>query len=299
MTTGSERVSSTWRRPMRQVGPVLFVDAPEQQGPWAVRQQRDPPRQCGDVVEVRVPGGDQVLQQLLGPLPHRPQRCQCVVEGRLLGGHLGIGRGSGHAHRGPISAKTRAKAPAQKSPDIPGTLLHLDLSKQALQLVFRLLVRLDFEPLTEGPYCAVTLPNSTARSKTFFGPVAPAGASSARVGTSRATAGSSQAADGVAGHRSRHRLPPGSAENHRLEPERLGWTVGHPFGRRCDVRAGVSAGSNMTAIRDISAIPTGWCEKLRCLSAPASSDASAGPPAGGAVPWTGRSAAPSSNSSMT
>ena len=106
---------------------LLFVDAPEQQGSWAVRQERDPPRECGHVVQVRVPCCDQVLQQLLGALPHGPQRSERVVEGGLLGGHFGIGRGSGHAHRSRISAKTRAKAPAQKSPDIPGTVLHLDL----------------------------------------------------------------------------------------------------------------------------------------------------------------------------
>ena len=101
------------------------------------------PREGGHVVEVRIPGGDQVRQQLLGSLPHGGQRRQGMVEGGLLGGDLGIGRGSGHAHRGPNSAKSRGKAPAQKSPDIPGTVLHLDLSQQALQLVFRLLVRLE------------------------------------------------------------------------------------------------------------------------------------------------------------
>ena len=117
-------------------GPVLLVDAPEEQRSWAVRQQGDPPRQRGDVVQVRAAGGNQVLQKPLGSLPHRPQRSQRMIEGGLLGGHLGVGRGSGRAHDGPFSAKTRAKAPAQKSPDIPGTVHDLDLSNKPFSWYF-------------------------------------------------------------------------------------------------------------------------------------------------------------------
>ena len=138
---------------MRQVGPVLFVDAPEEQRPWAVRQQGDPPGERGHVVEVRVPRGDQVLQQLLGPLPHGSQRSQRVVEGGLLGGDLGIGRGSGHAHRGPTLRQNTRKSARAKVPGHSGDSTPFRPLEQALQLVFRLLVRLDFEPLTEGPYC--------------------------------------------------------------------------------------------------------------------------------------------------
>ena len=49
---------------------VLFVDPPEEERSWAVRQKRHPAREGGDVIEVGAPGDDQVLQQLLGPLPH-------------------------------------------------------------------------------------------------------------------------------------------------------------------------------------------------------------------------------------
>ena len=115
---------------------LLFVDAPEEQGPWAVGQERHPPREGGHVVEVGIPGGDEVVQELFGPLPHGSERGQGVVECGLLSGDLGIGRGSGRAHRGPISAKTRGKAPAQKSPDIPGTVLHLDLSNKPFSWYF-------------------------------------------------------------------------------------------------------------------------------------------------------------------
>ena len=52
---------------------VLLVDATEEEGSWAVCQQRHPSREGGDVIEVGAPGGDQVLQELLGPLPHGPQ----------------------------------------------------------------------------------------------------------------------------------------------------------------------------------------------------------------------------------
>ena len=52
---------------------VLLVDAAEQQGPWAVRQQRHPLGQGGHVVEVWIPRGNEVRQQLLGPLAHRSQ----------------------------------------------------------------------------------------------------------------------------------------------------------------------------------------------------------------------------------
>ena len=52
---------------------VLLVDAPEEQGPWAVGQQRHPLGQGGHVVEIWIPRGNEVRQQLLGSLAHRPQ----------------------------------------------------------------------------------------------------------------------------------------------------------------------------------------------------------------------------------
>ena len=117
---------------MCQVGPVLLVDAPEEQGPWAVRQQRHPAGECGDVVEVGVPGGDQVPEQALGPLPHGGERLQGVVQVGLFGRELGVRRGSGHAHRRPDEPFTPEKTDAQKSPDIPGTITHFSPLRQAL-----------------------------------------------------------------------------------------------------------------------------------------------------------------------
>ncbi len=59
-----------------------------------------------------------------------------MVQRNLFDGHLGIGWGSGHTHLGPNTVETRAKAPAQKSPDIPGTLLHLHLRNKPFSWYF-------------------------------------------------------------------------------------------------------------------------------------------------------------------
>ena len=52
---------------------VLLVDAPEEQGPRAVGQQGHPSGQSSHIVEVRIPGGNEVSQQLLGAAAHGPQ----------------------------------------------------------------------------------------------------------------------------------------------------------------------------------------------------------------------------------
>ena len=51
----------------------LFVDAAEQEGTRAVGQERDPTRECRDVVEIGIARGDEILQQRLRPHPHRRQ----------------------------------------------------------------------------------------------------------------------------------------------------------------------------------------------------------------------------------
>ena len=102
--------------------PVL-VDAPEEEGPGAVRQEVDPPREGRHVIEVGVPGCDQILEETLGPLTHGGERLQGVLEVGLLGLQLRIGEWRRPAHRHRTRPKTRASASAQKSPDIPGIVL--------------------------------------------------------------------------------------------------------------------------------------------------------------------------------
>ena len=115
---------------------VLLIDAPEEQGSWAVGQKRHPAGESGHVVEVRIPGSNEVRQQPLCSLTHRSQRLESVIQGCLFGCNLGIGRGSGGTHEAWDSPKPRAKAPAQKSPDIPGTVLDLDLQNNSLSWYF-------------------------------------------------------------------------------------------------------------------------------------------------------------------
>jgi hypothetical protein len=59
-----------------------------------------------------------------------------VIEGGLFCGNLGIGWGRGHTHEAWVSPKSRVKAPAQKSPDIPGTVLDLDIQNNTLSWYF-------------------------------------------------------------------------------------------------------------------------------------------------------------------
>ncbi len=102
---------------------LVLVDAPEEEGPGAVRQEVDPPRERSDVIEVGVPGGDQIVEQTLGSLTHGRERGQSVLEVGLLGLQLGIGGWWTPAQRNRAPPKSTAIASAQKSPDIPGIVL--------------------------------------------------------------------------------------------------------------------------------------------------------------------------------
>ena len=51
-------------------GALLLVDAPEEEGTRAVGEERHPSGQGGDVVQIGVPGADQVPQEPLGSFPH-------------------------------------------------------------------------------------------------------------------------------------------------------------------------------------------------------------------------------------
>ena len=117
-------------------GSFLIVDPPKEEGSRAVGEERHPPRKGGEVVQVGIPGGDEITQQEFGPLTHGPERRQGMVEIRLLGGNLWIGRRSGAAHRMPHSGNTRDKRAAQKSPVIPGTIPHFKTSNNPFSWIF-------------------------------------------------------------------------------------------------------------------------------------------------------------------
>ncbi len=85
-----------------------------------------------NVVEVRIPCGDQIIEQSLRPDSHRAQRRERFIEIGLLGCHLGVGRGSGARHRPLSHDKERAAIGAQKTPDMPGILLTFFVSYKPL-----------------------------------------------------------------------------------------------------------------------------------------------------------------------
>ncbi len=95
---------------------VLLVDAPEEQGSWAVRQERHPPGERGHVVEVRIPCGNRgpaaASRLAAASPPVTPVRDRV----RLLSGNLGIGRGSGRAHSSPGLPQRHAQKRPRKSP---------------------------------------------------------------------------------------------------------------------------------------------------------------------------------------
>ena len=89
--------------------------------------------------------------ELLGSLPHGSQGIEGVLEGRLLGCELGVGEGSGHAHRSlRTPSKSRANSARAKIPGHSGDSTHISEAIQGLHLLFPLLIRPDFEPLTKG-----------------------------------------------------------------------------------------------------------------------------------------------------
>ena len=95
---------------------LVLVDAPEEEGPGAVRQEVDPPREGRHVVEVGVPGADQILEELLGALTHGRERRQRVVEVGLLGLQLRIGEGERSRSPEPKPPANHAQLRARKNP---------------------------------------------------------------------------------------------------------------------------------------------------------------------------------------
>ena len=158
MTTGSERVSSTWRRPMRQVGPSSSSMRPKRRGRGLSASRSHPPGQRGHVVQVRVPGSNQVLAGASRPaaawFPTTPTRGRERLARPLPRDRTGEWPRSWRPDLRQSTRKSaRAKVPGHSGDSTPFRPL-----EQPLQLVFRLLVRLDFEPLTEGPYCRSLYP---------------------------------------------------------------------------------------------------------------------------------------------
>ena len=131
-------------------GARVFVDAPEEEWPGTVGEQRDSMGEGGHVVEVGVPRRDEVIEQPLCPLTHGAQRLQCTVEVGLFGRDLGVGRGSAASHR-TLSHDKRARHDRRaKIPGHTGDGTHLLSLLQALHLAIHLLLRPDFEPLPSG-----------------------------------------------------------------------------------------------------------------------------------------------------
>ncbi len=96
---------------------LLFVDAPEEQWSRAVGEHGDPAGQGGHVVEVRIPGADEIGQQPLGPLPHGAQGAHGSLEVLLLSLELGIGMRGRNTHGSQTTEQiTRKRARA----NIPG-----------------------------------------------------------------------------------------------------------------------------------------------------------------------------------
>jgi hypothetical protein len=85
-------------------GPGLLVDATEEQGARAVGQQLHPAHQRGLVVEVRIPGAPQVVEQPTGPSTHRRQGQVGVIEVLLFGADLRVLAGGCGPHRSPRPA---------------------------------------------------------------------------------------------------------------------------------------------------------------------------------------------------
>ena len=132
--------------------PFLLVDTAEEQRPWAVRQQRHPAREGGDVVQIGIPGGDEIVQQPLCPLPHGREGLQGLLQVCLFGRELLVDGGSAHPRRDRRSAQNAPKHGRAKIPGHPGDFTAFLSALQASQLGFPLLIRPDFEPLTKGPY---------------------------------------------------------------------------------------------------------------------------------------------------
>ena len=99
---------------------LVLVDAPEEEGPGAVRQEVDPPREGRHVIEVGVPGCDQILEETLGALTHGRERLQGVLEVGLLGLQLRIGEWRRPAHRNRTRPKSRANCERAKIPGHSG-----------------------------------------------------------------------------------------------------------------------------------------------------------------------------------
>jgi hypothetical protein len=112
-------------------GAVLLVDTPEKERPWAVGQERHPPGEGGDVVEIGTPSPDELLEQLLRPHAHGGEGIVRVLQVGLLRLDLGIGEWRRCAHRRRVPAKSIAIASAQKYPDIPGTVLNFTRPNKA------------------------------------------------------------------------------------------------------------------------------------------------------------------------
>jgi len=112
-------------------GTGILVDPAEEEGPRALGQERHAPREGGDVIEIGIAGGDQVVEKPLGSLPHRRQRGHRVLEVFLFGLELWVGQGRGNAHHGSEHAKKRANEGAQKSPDMPGIVPLFQLQNKA------------------------------------------------------------------------------------------------------------------------------------------------------------------------
>ena len=148
------RSSSTWRRPMCQRRALLLVDAPEEQRSRAVRQERDPAARVRR--RSRGPGS----RRRSGPAAGRSARCRMVRQRMRAHGRGRPARRPPRDRTGewprsspPNLRQNTRKSARAKVPGHSGDSTSFRPLEQALQLVFRLLVRLDFEPLTKGPYC--------------------------------------------------------------------------------------------------------------------------------------------------
>ena len=136
-------------------GTVLLVDAPEEERAGAVCQQRDPAREGRDVVEVGIPGGDEVARELLGPRSHGRQRLRARSRYSCSPATSGSEDGRSGAHHARLDAQIRAQTGARKNPRTSrGYYSIFTRSKQPSTWFFAFSVRPDFEPLTKGLYRA-------------------------------------------------------------------------------------------------------------------------------------------------
>ena len=171
MTTGSERVSSTWRRPMRQVGPSSSSMRPNSRGRGLSARSdtlRESAATWSSPDSLRQSGPAAVFSAAASPTV-RP------VRGRVRLAQWRPRDPAGEWSRSfePRLPQGTRKSAARKVPGHSGDGHRFRPLEQPLQQGFRLLTRLNIGPLIEGPYGPSLYRNRAPKARGFLKRVRP------------------------------------------------------------------------------------------------------------------------------